>query len=607
MAAYWKNILFFCLVYWAFTFYASVTYGFGGPSEQKDSATTALEGNSGSPQSSDSEGSSKNKVDPKKDPQLAYIAVKGPDFETKGSYPRAEILKVAMDEIIRTQKFELVFSSTQAFRDANYLFFELHLRGKEVHWGDNQKGFDLDYFLFNGKTGKLVTESHRERVFDRHLQYTTRVMLYEVFYGKEMAQKKAAAKKNPLEAENGTDKDNGDEKSAEANKKAADKAKADKDPNKKVEEKIEKNKKGPSIPAPNIVPPKIPPEIVIPPKKTKTAKPPQEKEEEGNKDKSSEESSNSGAPKKAGTAAAPTPPKPEDEPEKVAKPEKPEKPEIDLAESIQTEIAAHLAKLKKKKKTLEDEIKKEEEQKEDDQKKKEIEGEASKFELVAQAVQPPASPNTQSLKALKTYTMGFDVLVQQVNSTDLITVNNTFTHIGFNGTAAIHFDRKSEDALMIHLRMTQVVDSGQYSVPGMKQLGLGYLLSIPVLRFYPSAGFEYETQAFVNLNTQGGGLAVNENKLLWYKGDAEVRFNMGWRIFALLGGMARTFAGTTTYGGNGKSVNIDGSRVEVGMRLELWRGAFLELLAQKARMQSQGLSKLVNEQTTSYASVVMPL
>ncbi|MBI2521478.1 MAG: hypothetical protein HYV97_13755 [Bdellovibrio sp.] len=603
-----KNIIFFCLVFCAITFFAPLSYAFGGPSERGDTAATAMDDNTKAESASNGQSptSSSSKDVPPSDIQRAYIAVKGPEFETKQSYPRSEIIKVAMDEIIRTQKFELVFSSTQAFRDANYIFFELHLRGKEVHWGDGQKGFDLDYFLFNGKSGKLVTESHRERVFDRHLQYTTRVMLYEVFYGKELAQKKASEREKQPNTESGSEKDEGKDQ-ANTQKKTREKP-PETDPSKKSEDELEKKIKTPKVPSSSPIP-KKPPEIEIPVKKTPPENPPNKEEgEDGGKDGAKKPERNSKPDLKPPKGAEKSAPPPQDEEPKLGhESEKPE-PNDDLAESIQKELEAHIRLLKKKKKTLEDEINEEEKKAEVVKRDKDnMDADDIPFQLTAQAPTPSGNPNRTTSKIDKTYTMGFDVLVQQVTSTDLITVNNTFTHIGFNGTAALRFDPKSSNALKINLRLTQVVESGEYSVPGMKQFGLGYMLGIPVLNFYPYGGFEYETQSFVNLNTQGAGLEVNENKLLWYKGIGELRFHIGWRIFSLKGGMARTFAGSTDYGGNGKTVNIDGSRVEGGIGIELWRGAFLELITQQARMQSQGLSKLVNEQTTSYASVVMPL
>ncbi|OFZ14264.1 MAG: hypothetical protein A2X86_05295 [Bdellovibrionales bacterium GWA2_49_15] len=606
MAQCWKkNIIFFCLVLWPCFFLAPTTFGFGGPSEKGDAAATAMEGNA---KTETSDTKVVKKEEPTSDPQLAYIAVKGPEFTTKQSYPRSEILKVAMDEIIRTQRFELVFSSTQAFRDANYLFFELHLRGKEVRWGDGQKGFDLDYFLFNGKTGKLVTESHRERVFERHLQYTTRVMLYEVFYGKELAQKKAAEREKQPKTESEQPKKEENKDRDAGNKKGPKEKPQENDPSKKPEDEFEKKIKKPKTPTANPALPKTPPEIEIPIKKQAPKKgPPEDREEpeESGKPKAESNAKPATKPPKDTEKSEPKPPDKEEEPQ-LSPVEKPESNDR-LAESIQEEIEAHIKRLKKKKKTLEDEIK-EEEKKDDPKKPKEnIAEDAIPFQLTAQAADPGGNPNRTTSRIDKTYTMGFDVLVQQVTSTDLITVNNTFTHIGFNGTAALRFDPKSPNAMKINLRLTQVVKSGEYSVPGMKQFGLGYMLGIPALHFYPYAGFEYETQSFVNLNTQGGGLEVNENQLLWYKGNGEIRLHLGWRIIALKGGMARTFAGSTNYGGNGKTVNIDGSRVEAGIGIELWQGAFLEFVTQQARMQSQGLSNLVNEQTTSYASVVMPL
>ncbi|MEK6624985.1 MAG: hypothetical protein AABY86_08455, partial [Bdellovibrionota bacterium] len=371
-----------------------------------------MEGNSKADSSSSNPTApASQKNEPAPDVQLAYIAVKGPEFQTKQSYPRSEILKVAMDEIIRTQKFELVFSSTQAFRDANYLFFELHLRGKEVKWGDGQKGYDLDYFLFNGKSGKLVTESHRERVFERHLQYTTRVMLYEVFYGKELAQKKAAEKEKEPNKESEREKEDGKDL-ANAQKKSREKP-PEKDPSKKSDEELEKNNKKPNVPSIKPATPKKAPEIEIPVKK-KNPKMPRERTDG---DESSNEKQKSNGNSKPDTKPPGEPEKsneipPEEEP-KVNENEKPKSDEL-LAESIRKELEAHVKFLKKKKKTLEDEIK-EDEKKRDVKKDKEVaEAEESIFKLSPQTLANDRNPDRTSSKIDKTYTMGFDFLVNKL-------------------------------------------------------------------------------------------------------------------------------------------------------------------------------------------------
>jgi len=565
----------------------SAVLAMGGPSVKEEVKASQGSASKSPPQSSHASEVEKTK---------AYIAIKGPTFKGLMKFPREEILKIAIDEIMKTQKFEFIFSSPKNFREATYLYFELHLDGEGVKWGDGKHGLNLHFYLFNTKTGKLVTKVSRERVENKRLLFTVRHMLLELFFGKEVAKKKANKinEKGEVQEEKKEEKNPQPIPAKAPHKEAAPKDK--KKDNKEEPEKEKLKKPGVKIETKKLEKKKAKLQYPTP----KIPKLPNDEEKNPPPEDASDEDSSPASKSEEDTAAIPPKPVKEERLPKIP-------PSADeLSEEINKEISNFVARAKKNKIKLgEDPGAKEE--KKDEKKDKKEEGESGDLDLLPQAVQPKSIAGGPGRKALKSYSLAFDVIVQQVNSRDLISVTNTFTYLGINATASMQFDPASLDKLHFNFRYTQTVEAGDYEVPGMKQLGINYQKYIFNLPVTPIIGLEYETQSFVNLNTAGGGLKVNENKIIWYRGALELNFGLWRREFFLSGALAKSFAGSTNYGGNGKSVTIDGTKAEFSLRFEMFKKLFLQMTTSTARMQSQGIQNLVNEQTTTYVGLVYPI
>ncbi len=485
------------------------------------------------------------------------IFIKNPNFKGKDTSLRVDILKVAIDEIIKTQKYELIFTHNDSWRDANVNFVELIMEGQSSKWGKNLTGYNLQFYLVNGKNGKVMVQANRDHVEDRRLVFMARSLIYELFYGKELkdSKEKDAAIKSPNKEESqGKKGDLNNEKSQEKIKN---------------EDQIKEAAPIPEDAGMKIIPPK-----------------------------------NAASSQRSKVEYNFTPPiKPKINPEDPEKEKKSARPEKKTAEELSVEINEGLAKVIKS-------IKKEIEEK----KQREAKGNPAKENENASGPPEDLTPQTQksyaagqgdSDKAKKTFGLNFFGLIQTTESKDLVETTNNIKHVGVGVISKLQLNSKSKDSLNLDLSLTVVIDADkQFKIPGIKKLGIIYEKTFGDFFFHPHFGIEYETQSFINLAEVGAGLKVWGNKLLWYKFGGGFYFSPYSYPLYFVGELGKTFVGTTNYGTDNKARTLDGNKTHFYLGMGTPFGIGMEFHLQVAEMRSQSFTKLTNTETTGYVSMI---
>ncbi len=530
----------------------------------------------------------------------SYIIIKGPEFKGRQTFQQVDILKIAIDEIIKTGRFELIFTKPESWREAKVDFLELIMEGQAVQWGKKRDGFNLQFYLVNGKSGKIVLSAEKKWIPDQRLLFTTRSMLYELFYGKELAQKKI--------------------------EELAQKEKAE-------EPKIEEEKKDSALPAtPASSEPTetaLPPEVNPSESKELKKKPPKPKpvveyqfkrpsklpplaaEEENSVDKPTESrttpglaanSEDGGSGNRASTPPDPILPTPSNS---ELNPQEEKKSPEELSEEINQAMQAVIARAKKQRR---DGAGEDAEIKDRDAKDKDADkrgAEQAALELTAEQPPPAGSKGGEGNKSIKSYYLKALGMVQEIQSQDIVSTTNNFKFVGVNLQALLQFDQKSKDNLAIDAFLSMAIDTPpEFDVPGVTKLGVRYQKVFGNFFFRPIVGLEYETQAFVNLAQAGSGLQVFSNKILWYYFGAELNFNFFSRNIYLGGYLAKSFVGSTDYGVDKKSKAMDGAKTHYYFGTETAFDFSLEVHYQVSEMSSQGVNRLINTETSSYASLV---
>ncbi len=537
---------------------------------------------------------------PKPKIKKVFIYIKSPEFKGRDTPLRADILKIAIDEVMKSEKYELIFTRNETWRDAKIDFVELIMEGQGQVWGKKLQGFNLQFYLVNGKSGKIMVTAKQDRIEDRRLIFTARSMIYQLFYGKELKDPKESSEPQPATAPEEVIKDEAVKPEKKQNKEINPKETTPKEAA-PLEEEGKKNRpqKAPVTPATSKVDYNFrPPQ---PPKK----KPNEADDDESNKEKSSKENEDVSGNKGADAAPIATAGKNSEElkPEPVPPKENDNKTPEELSQEINEEIEKIVKQAKKAQAAKEAE--QAEDDKKDDQKKDTPAGIAEAEGLTPQAEKQYKTGGGESEKAKKVYLMRMLGLVQTTESTDLVETTNNIKHVGFGVLARLGMHPKSNDSLNLEFSMTVVVDSSkEFDIPGIKKLSIIYEKTFGDFFFHPHFGLEYETQSFINLAEAGGGLKVWENKLLWYKFGGGFYFKPKSYPLYMVGELGKTFVGTTNYGTDNKARTLDGTKKHFYLGMGTPWGFSLEFHMQVAEMTSQGFTNLSNTETTGYASML---
>ena len=536
-------------------------------------------------------------VNEKEKTKKSFIIIKGPEFKGKQTFKQVDILKIAIDEIIKTNKFELIFTPPESWREAKVDFIELIMEGKAVKWGKNREGFNLQFYLVNGKSGKIILKSERNWIPDQRLLFTTRTMLYELFYGKEIARKKA----NEL----------------------AVREKAEPE----IEAKLEKEEDLP-VPTPALEPPEtaLPPESIPKSHTQLKKKPPRpkpvveyqfkrpdkppgvpEESEDGALEEKVSALSPPAKPSEVSAKAAAAKPPPEEKTDSLNKEEKADiKTAEELSEEINKAMDAVIARAKREKKLEEEGIGDSgEDQKEEEKDQEKAPTDQAPVELTADS--PPAAPGKggEGMQTIKTYYMRAIGMLQEIQSQDIVSTTNNFKFIGVSIQALLQFDSQSKDNVSLDAMLTIAVDTPEeFDVPGVKKAGVRYQKVFGDFFFRPIVGLEFELQSFVNLAQVGGGLQVWNSNILWYYFGTELVFNIFSKKIYFGGYLAKSFVGSTDYSPDEQSKSMDGAKSHYYFGTETAFDFSLELHYQVSEMSSQGVTRLNNTEASSYAALI---
>ena len=122
-----------------------------------------------------------------------YLTIEDPKISPLSDLHKRLIIRSAIKIVMKSEQYQLIFSSPKSFEDAKFEFHKLELKGRKKKFGNNKSGYKLNYSLFDARTKKTIKEVNLSFVEERHLVYKSKLLLYELFFSKEKS--KALEKK----------------------------------------------------------------------------------------------------------------------------------------------------------------------------------------------------------------------------------------------------------------------------------------------------------------------------------------------------------------------------------------------------------------------------
>ncbi|MBT6325652.1 MAG: hypothetical protein HOJ35_06760 [Bdellovibrionales bacterium] len=533
------------------------------------------------------------------DIEQSRMIINEPSFKGGASPRKVSMLKLAIDEVVTSDNYKIILSKDKALGKVKYAHFSIFMDADFIHWGENP-GYNLNFYIKDGANGKTLRKVSQRLVLERRLLYESQILLYRLIYGENFVltserEKKLAVLKKKIAKVDALplDIEKIDEFKVELKKRR----KISKLDNIKDEEKKSIKKKKLRIKIP------ISPPLILPPGSSLKA------QEASTVDEEVEEQETPGFISKS---------KNKKQDEQV---QKPDIKKADVSKTKSEEMLTPEAISAKLNKSLSKEIlaiEEQEEQEEDDE-LKEAEKEEDKSKSKRKGKIVKSNIDAKDLKKIdelgslfgvkfrKSYSVGLGVLVETIDSTDIISVTNNFKHFSVNAIGDIKFIEKNPTELKLNLKLTKTFDSGEFEIPGITQLGFLYLKRYGNSFIRPILGFDYETQTFVNLSYQGEGLQVNQNSLFWYKVGLLVDFEILSKTIKFGSALSKIWIGTTDYIGQGNSLTIDGNKIEAFFSMQIWKETQLTYSIASERMTSPGLRNLVNVHTSSHFSFIYPI
>ena len=114
-----------------------------------------------------------------------YLTIEDPKIKPLMNLHKRLIIKSAIKIVMKSQKYQLIFSSPRSFEDAKFEFHKLEMKGFIKKFGKNKKGYTLDFFLVDARTKEIIKQVKLPYVEKRHLVFKSKLLLYELFFGKE--------------------------------------------------------------------------------------------------------------------------------------------------------------------------------------------------------------------------------------------------------------------------------------------------------------------------------------------------------------------------------------------------------------------------------------
>ncbi|MCO4794995.1 MAG: hypothetical protein KC493_14865, partial [Bacteriovoracaceae bacterium] len=153
----------------------------------------------------------------KKEKKKPYISIAKPKIKNISDLQQRLIIRSAIGVVMKSGKFNMLFSSPKSFEDAKFKFYKLEMSGGKTKWGKNKSGYNLKFKLVDAFTKKTIREVIKTRIEGRQLVFKSKLLQWELIFGKDKAKEvekevEAQAEEEILEEEKEKDDKNKDNK-----------------------------------------------------------------------------------------------------------------------------------------------------------------------------------------------------------------------------------------------------------------------------------------------------------------------------------------------------------------------------------------------------------
>jgi len=133
----------------------------------------------------------------KKKKAKPYISIAKPNIKEISDLQKRLIIRSAIGVVMKSGKYNMLFSSPKSFEDAKFKFYKLEMEGSKSKWGKNKAGYNLKFRLVDAYTKEVLREEIKTRIEGRHLVFKAKLLQWELIFGKD----KAKEVKKELEAQ----------------------------------------------------------------------------------------------------------------------------------------------------------------------------------------------------------------------------------------------------------------------------------------------------------------------------------------------------------------------------------------------------------------------
>jgi hypothetical protein len=124
----------------------------------------------------------------KKKEAKPYISIAKPDIKNVSDLQKRLIIRSAIGVVMKSGKYNMLFSSPKSFEDAKFKFYKLVMEGSKTKWGKNKVGYNLKFKLVDAYTKEVLRETIKTRIEGRHLVFKAKLLQWELIFGKDKAE-----------------------------------------------------------------------------------------------------------------------------------------------------------------------------------------------------------------------------------------------------------------------------------------------------------------------------------------------------------------------------------------------------------------------------------
>ena len=123
----------------------------------------------------------------KKKEKKPYISIAKPNIKNISDLQKRLIIRSAIGVVMKSGKYNMLFSSPKSFEDAKFKFYKLVMEGSKAKWGKNKVGYNLKFKLIDAFTKETLRETIKTRIEGRQLVFKAKLLQWELIFGKEKA------------------------------------------------------------------------------------------------------------------------------------------------------------------------------------------------------------------------------------------------------------------------------------------------------------------------------------------------------------------------------------------------------------------------------------